>query len=82
MTDAMKRVRINHDMWFKWLIKRFVADFFDYFFPDMNIGNYVVLDKEFHEEGKDRQGASKESDLFLAVEAEVEGDPRCAGGAL
>jgi len=34
-----------HDALFKWLITLFTDEFFAYYFPNINIGNYRFIDK-------------------------------------
>ncbi|MCP4104500.1 MAG: hypothetical protein GY749_03030 [Desulfobacteraceae bacterium] len=65
----------THDSLFKWLITSFTEEFFAHYFPDIKIGNYTFIDKEFIS----RYETLKESlrgDLFLAIEAEIEGKIR------
>ena len=64
-----------HDALFKWLITSFTEEFFAHYFPEIRIGKYSFLDKEFIS----RYEALKESlkgDLFLAMETEIEGELR------
>lgn len=37
----------RHDSLFKWLIAAFTEDFFAHYFPQVNIGKYEFVDKEF-----------------------------------
>lgn len=60
----------THDALFKWLITSFTEEFFSHYFPDVRIGSYRFIDKEFIS----RYEALKESlkgDLFLVMEIEV-----------
>ncbi|MBF0450319.1 MAG: hypothetical protein HQK75_06430, partial [Candidatus Magnetomorum sp.] len=60
----------SHDSLFKWLIIAFTREFFDHYFPDMRIGNFTFIDKEFIS----RYEALKESlkgDLFVSMEMEI-----------
>jgi predicted transposase/invertase (TIGR01784 family) len=62
----------SHDSLFKWLITAFTEEFFGHYFPDIKIGKYTFIDKEFIS----RYEALKESlkgDLFMAMEAEIDG---------
>ncbi|KPA13758.1 hypothetical protein MHK_006033 [Candidatus Magnetomorum sp. HK-1] len=71
----MKRKKNNpksHDGLFKWLITSFFEDFFGHYFPNINIGKFSFIDKEFIS----KYEALKESlkgDLFVAVEIEIDG---------
>jgi methyl-accepting chemotaxis protein len=61
----------SHDSLFKWLISAFLVDFFAHYFPDITIGKFSFIDKEFISKYK----ALKESlkgDLFIAVEMEID----------
>ena len=61
----------SHDSLFKWLIAAFLVDFFAHYFPDITIGKFSFIDKEFISKYK----ALKESlkgDLFIAVEMEID----------
>ncbi len=66
--------RINpksHDSLFKWLITSFTREFFDHYFPDVKMGTYHFIDKEF----LSKYEALKESlkgDLFLLMEVEID----------
>ena len=63
----------THDALFKWLITSlFTEEFFAHYFPDINIGNYCFIDKEFIS----KYEALKESlkgDLFLVMEVDIDG---------
>jgi len=62
----------THDSLFKWLITSFFREFFDHYFPNIKIGNFRFIDKEFIS----KYEALKESlkgDLFVAVEVEING---------
>lgn len=62
-----------HDALFKWLITAFTEDFFAHSFPDVPIGAYTFIDKEFVR----KYEALKESlrgDLFLVMEVEIDGE--------
>jgi hypothetical protein len=61
----------THDSLFKWLITSFIEEFFEHYFPNVNIGQYEFIDKEFIS----KYEALKESlkgDLFIAVEIEID----------
>jgi hypothetical protein len=61
----------SHDSLFKWLITSFFTDFMEHYFPDVKIGRFSFIDKEFIS----KYEALKESlrgDIFVAVEAEIE----------
>jgi flagellar biosynthesis/type III secretory pathway protein FliH len=63
----------THDALFKWLITSFTEEFFQHYFPQIPIGQYRFIDKEFIS----RYEALKESledDLFLIMEVEIDGD--------
>ncbi len=63
----------SHDSLFKWLITAFTDDFFAHYFPDIRIGRYSFIDKEFVQ----KYEALKESlrgDLFVVMEVETDGD--------
>ncbi len=65
----------THDALFKWLITSFTEEFFAHYFPDIGIGKWEFIDKEF----VSRYEALKESlrgDLFLAMEVEIGGELR------
>ncbi len=65
----------THDALFKWLITSFTEEFFAHYFPDIRIGNWEFIDKEFVR----RYEALRESlrgDLFVAMEAEIGGELR------
>jgi hypothetical protein len=67
----MKNNPKTHDALFKWLITSFTEDFFAHYFPDIRIGKYRFIDKEFIS----KYEALKESlkgDLFLVMEVEIE----------
>lgn len=62
-----------HDRLFKWLIASFVREFFKHYYPKLSVGEYEILDKEFvnrYEALKD----SLEGDLFLLLEAKIDGE--------
>jgi hypothetical protein len=62
----------SHDNLFKWLIRSFIYDFFDYFFPDVKVKDFQFIDKEFiskYEALKD----SLKGDLFITAEVEIDG---------
>jgi hypothetical protein len=64
----------THDALFKWLITSFTEEFFQHYFPQIPIGPYRFIDKEFIS----RYEALKESledDLFLIMEVEIDGSP-------
>ncbi len=61
----------SHDSLFKWLITAFTEDFFEHYFPEVRIGKYTFIDKEFIK----KYEALKESlkgDLFLIMEVEID----------
>lgn len=60
----------SHDSLFKWLITSFTREFFAHYFPEVAIGQYNFIDKEFIS----KYEALKESlkgDLFLLMEVEI-----------
>jgi len=59
-----------HDRLFKWLIKSYIHSFFELFAPKVTIKNTTFLDKEFERKLK---GANLESDLFIAMETDING---------
>lgn len=62
----------SHDALFKWLITAFTEEFFAHYFPNLTIGTYRFIDKEF----LSKYEALKESlqgDLFLLMEIESGG---------
>ncbi|MCP4346148.1 MAG: hypothetical protein GY795_11560 [Desulfobacterales bacterium] len=68
----MKTNPKTHDSLFKWLITSFTEEFFAHYFPDIRIGAYTFIDKEFiskYEALKE----SIEGDLFLVMEVEIDG---------
>jgi len=74
MTDKTKRVNPKtHDALFKWLIAAFTEDFFQHYFPEIKIGEYTFIDKEFIR----KYDALKESlrgDLFMMMEVSIDGE--------
>ena len=74
MTDKTKRVNPKtHDALFKWLIAAFTEDFFQHYFPEIKIGAYTFIDKEFIRKFE----ALKESlrgDLFMMMEVSIDGE--------
>jgi flagellar biosynthesis/type III secretory pathway protein FliH len=68
----MKRVNPkSHDSLFKWLITSFTKEFFAHYFPEITVGQYHFIDKEFIS----KYEALKESlkgDLFLLMEIEID----------
>ena len=70
----MKRLNPkSHDSLFKWLITSFTREFFAHYFPQIKIGQYRFIDKEFIS----KYEALKESlkgDLFLLMEVEIDGE--------
>jgi len=71
----MKNNPKTHDALFKWLITSFTEEFFAHYFPDIEIGKYRFIDKEFIS----KYEALKESlkgDLFLVMEIEIDGQLR------
>ncbi|QTA82232.1 Uncharacterized protein dnl_46090 [Desulfonema limicola] len=65
----------THDALFKWLITSFTEEFFAHYFPEIEIGQYRFIDKEFIS----KYEALKESlkgDLFLVMEIEIDGQLR------
>ncbi|QTA82231.1 Uncharacterized protein dnl_46080 [Desulfonema limicola] len=71
----MKNNPKTHDALFKWLITSFTEEFFAHYFPEIEIGQYRFIDKEFIS----KYEALKESlkgDLFLVMEIEIDGQLR------
>ncbi len=62
----------THDALFKWLITSFTEDFFEHYFPDIAIGKYRFIDKEFISKYEALKESLKD-DLFLIMEVEIEG---------
>jgi predicted transposase/invertase (TIGR01784 family) len=62
----------SHDSLFKWLITAFTTDFFAHYFPDIKIGKYTFIDKEFLSKYENLKESLK-GDLFLAMEVEIDG---------
>jgi len=62
----------SHDALFKWLIATFIVEFFEHYFPDVNvkIGKDPFLDKEFISKYEALK-ASLEGDIFLIVEVNI-----------
>jgi len=68
----MKSNPKTHDALFKWLITSFTREFFAHYFPNITIGKYKFIDKEFIS----KYEALKESlkgDLFIIMEVEIDG---------
>ena len=63
----------HHDRLFKWLIVCFTEEFFEHYFPDIKIGEYTFIDKEFVNRYEALKG-SLEGDLFLIMEMEIDGE--------
>jgi len=61
----------SHDALFKWLISAFLVDFFAHYFPDITIGEFSFIDKEFISKYK-ALAESLKCDLFIAVEMEID----------
>ena len=62
----------KHDALFKWLITSFTEEFFGHYFPDIQVGQYRFMDKEFISRYEALR-ESLEDDLFLIMEVEMEG---------
>jgi len=62
----------SHDSLFKWLISAFTREFFEHYFPDVKIGDYTFIDKEFISKYETLKESLK-GDLFLAMEVEIDG---------
>ena len=64
----------SHDALFKWLIATFISDFFEHYFPGVNVkvGKDPFLDKEFISKYEALK-ASLEGDLFIIVEVDIDG---------
>jgi hypothetical protein len=72
----LERAMINpktHDSLFKWLITAFTREFFAHYFPDITVGAYTFLDKEFLSKYEALQ-ESLRGDLFLMMEVEINGE--------
>lgn len=61
----------SHDSLFKWLITAFTKEFFGHYFPDIRIGQYTFIDKEFISKYENLKESLK-GDLFLAMEVEID----------
>ncbi len=70
--EFMKKNPKTHDSLFKWLIASFTRDFFTHFFPDITIGRYRFIDKEFIRKYEALKESLKD-DLFLLIEIEIDG---------
>lgn len=62
----------RHDQLFKWLITRFIDEFFELFFPRVKPQEIQFIDKEFLER-LHAQKAAVTADLFLALKAQIDG---------
>jgi len=62
----------SHDSLFKWLITAFTREFFAHYFPNIQIGKYTFIDKEFISKYESLKESLK-GDLFLAMEVEIDG---------
>ena len=65
----------THNSLCKWLITAFTEEFFAHYFPDITIGAYTFIDKEF----LSRYDALKESlkgDVFVMMDVDIDGDVR------
>ncbi|RKZ54294.1 MAG: hypothetical protein DRR16_10820 [Candidatus Parabeggiatoa sp. nov. 3] len=62
----------SHDVLFKWLITAFTKEFFEHYFPDIEIGEYTFIDKEFISKYESLKESLK-GDLFLTMEVEIDG---------
>jgi len=62
----------SHDSLFKWLITAFTREFFEHYFPNIQIGNYTFIDKEFISKYESLKESLK-GDLFLVMEVEIDG---------
>jgi len=62
----------SHDSLFKWLITAFTREFFEHYFPSINIGEYTFIDKEFISKYETLKESLK-GDLFLVMEVEIDG---------
>ena len=61
----------THDSLFKWLIASFTEDFFEHYFPDINVKKHRFCDKEFISKYEALKESLKD-DLFLVMEVEIE----------
>ncbi len=57
---------------FKWLIASFTREFFAHYFPNIKIGKYEFIDKEFIRKYEALKESVKD-DLFLMIEVEMDG---------
>jgi len=62
----------THDSLFKWLIAAFTTEFFAHYFPNISIGEYTFIDKEFISKYEALKESLKE-DLFLIMEVAIGG---------
>jgi hypothetical protein len=69
----MKTNPKTHDSLFKWLITSFTEEFFSHYFPNIRIGAYTFIDKEFISRYEALK-QSLEGDLFLAMEVGIDGE--------
>jgi len=58
---------------FKWLITSFTREFFAHYFPDLQIGRYSFIDKEFISKYEALRESLK-GDLFVLMEVEIDGE--------
>ena len=65
----------THDSLFKWLITSFTREFFAHYFPEIRIGAWTFLDKEFISKYEALKH-SLQDDLFLIMEVEMDEGPR------
>ena len=61
----------SHDSLFKWLITAFTREFFEHYFPNVSIGNYTFIDKEFISKYESLKESLK-GDLFVIMEVEID----------
>ena len=61
----------THDQLFKWLLTAMTGQFFDFFYPDINVRGCEVIDKEFLAKFPGLKESLK-GDLFLLLQVEID----------
>ncbi len=61
----------THDSLFKWLITSFTEEFFEHYFPDIKVGRFIFIDKEFIQKYEMLKESIK-GDLFLVMEVTID----------
>ena len=63
----------THDSLFKWLITSFTHEFFEHYFPQIRVGKYLFIDKEFIRKYEALKESLKD-DLFIIMEVEIDNE--------